>query len=243
MASEPATVLVWGATPSDTSPLFPDRETLNRNPAAARGPEAGAFRISVRDMLRDELATLRPPVSALFSEDWDTFGHMPENPGLYEPLQLEQAAIVVLLLPGPRSLAVNTWELALALENGSDGKPVFLDKLVILLPETVYHYVRAVFRANVADPKDFRMRDVTGTPEPALGAANSFAARWLVLAIRQRYAGSDPWARISAPMPIGYYPDSVSWELRAAGDTNLTPTARETIAKISDLVQSRLPLP
>lgn len=243
MASEAAHVLVWGASPEDSSPLFPGRESLKALPPRPIGPEAGTFRTRVRDDLNNRFSTYGGTVKAVFSEDWETFGHSHKNPGLYEPLQLEKATLVLLLLPGPRSLGVNTWELALALENPTAGQTVHFDKLIILLPETVYHYVRAVLHANVTDPKDFKMQEATGTTEPELGAANSFAARWLVLAMRQHYCGMDPWARISQPMPIAYYPDTVSWDLYISGTTDLSIVATEIIDKLIDLVERRLPVP
>jgi len=234
-------VLIWGADPEDRSPLFPERRTLRAEPTRPRGPAAGAFRRRVLEDLNRRLSTHRPPILATFSEDWETFGHCPDNPGLYEPLQLEAAALVVMLLPGPRSLAVNTWELALALEGTKEGELMHLDKLVLLLPESVYHFLRAVFQCKVSDPKDFRMQELMGKPEPSLGAANSFAARWLVLAMRQRYAGTDPWAPIPEAMPIRCYPDSVSWDLHGRGTRKLTPLAREIIDNLVDLVETRLP--
>jgi len=173
-------------------------------------------------------------VKAVLSEEWELYGHAPENPGLYEPLQLGEAALIIMLLPGPRSLAVNTWELALALESPEKGKPgAHFDKIVLLLPETVYHYICEVLLAGVADPKDFRMLERTGRPEPMLGAANSFAARWLCLAVRQRYGAADAWSKLTRSMSVAFYKDKESWKL---GDRE----CEATLGKVLDLAERRL---
>jgi hypothetical protein len=212
--------------------LFPDKETLAKDPTTPNGPFAGAFRTHVRDQLNSHPTGFA--AKAVFSEEWEIHGHARENPGLYEPLQFEMAALVVMLLPGTRSLAVNTWELALALESSVKGKAVqHLEKLVLLLPETVYRYMREVLMAGAEDPKDFKMYEVTGKPEPALGAANSFAARWLCLAIQQQYGGADAWSKIQHSMAVAFYKDQGSWQI---GDSE----CKATVGKLLSLVEQRL---
>ncbi len=233
MVTNPAYILVWGATPNDDLPLFPVKEALAKDHTVPVGPPAGAFRVQVLRELNSAFRSHPYPVTAIFSEDWEIHGHAPENAGFYEPIQLEEAALVVILLPGPRSLAVNTWEMTLALESAGEGEPVIhLDKLILLLPETVYHYIREVLVAGVTDPKDFKMFERTGKPEPLLGAANSFVARWLCLAIRQRYGMVDPWSKMTSLMGIAFYKDKESWGLGSA-------ECEATLGKLLSLAERR----
>lgn len=224
-------ILVWGAAVDDCAPLFPGREST-KGASVPQGPPSGKFRQCVRDELNNRFGNR--DVQAVFSEGWMMYGHAPENPGFYEPIQLEESMAVVMLLPGPRSLAVNTWELALALESADESQhPFHVDKLIVLLPESVYAYLCDLWSAGIADPKGFDMQAQLGKPEPALGAANSFAARWLCLAIHRRYGGVDVWAKLERALSFAFYKDAESWRI---GDSEYDAT----LAKISQLVERRI---
>jgi hypothetical protein len=221
--AEPGQVLVWGATPVDTKPLF---ET-----GAVSGPQAGAFRIVVRDVLRDMFE--EEGLEVCFSEDGEKHGHHPLNPGLYEPLQLRNSRMVVLLLPGDRAMAVNTWELALACETEPSGNPIHMAKLTFIVPYSLYRYLSAAMKNGVLDPADFHW----GKPddEPILGAQSSFAARWIYRIAPKRFADAKESGEPSDILAITYYDDKSSWVLDSV-------QGKELLRKIKNFAFAHLPV-
>jgi hypothetical protein len=229
-ASEVPLILVWGATPTSEQALFEDLER------AVEGPPAGAFRGLILKALTERFS---PDLArAIFSEDGETFDHHEHNAGFYEPLQLAAAKLVLLLLPGERSLGVNTWEMALALETDNSRQPLHSHKVIFVLPERVYRYLLRAFEAGVSDRKDFKL---PLGEEPSLGPANSFAARWVHLAIWQLAGGSklDPWVAAPSVFPFISYVDSLSWGLEGKPN-ELSHEARELIDRILLQVEAKL---
>ncbi len=199
-------ILVWGAAERDSKPLFPRR--VDADGSIISGPSAGTFRRHVCDFLNQAFAA--DNLSARFSEQWENYGHHPANPGFYEPWQMNNAALVVLIMPAARSVGVNTWEVALACETDDQYRPIHLNRAIFVLPESVWQYLISFFLSHHEDPAKF-----TPANEPELGAANSFFARWIALTwIRElrRLGRSKPK---HPPFPAVVYPDSKSWDMRS----------------------------
>lgn len=215
-------VLVWGATPTDTGPLF--------TALLGSGPKAGEFRVAVREALTQRLVV--EGVGVCFSEDGETYQHHRDNPGLYEPLQLKDAKTVLLLLPSHRAMAVNTWELALACESSPDGESLHMTKLAFVLPKTLYHYLSAAMKEGVEDPAFFVWKDPAS--EPVLGAQNSFAVRWIYRIVPEKFAAAKDSGNPDDVLPITWYDDSEPWELSAA-------KGKELIGKIANFAVAHLP--
>lgn len=219
----PGQVLVWGATPGDSKPLFAT--------TIFSGPGGGEFRFAVRDAIRARLAG--EGLEVCFSEDGDRHGHHAENPGFFEPCQLREARMVLLLLPGNRAMAVNTWELALACETEpSTRAPLHMSKIAFVVPQTLFQYLRTVMKKGVRDPADFRWP--RPEEEPILGAQNSFAARWIYRIAPDRFAGAKDSGNPADVLPITYYDDSTEWAL---GST----AGNELLGKIANFVVAHLP--
>ena len=216
-------VLVWGASPTDANPLFLGTE--------CSGPPAGAFRAAVRDRLR--LRCKEERIEFYFSEDGNRHGHHEQNPGFYEPRQLADSTMVILLLPGNRPMAVNTWELALACETEADGTPRHLNKLVFVVPHTLYHYLSVAMAGGALDPAEFIWPNAT--EEPILGAQNSFAARWIYLIAPKRFAAVKETGNPTHVLPITYYDDSISWDMESE-------QTKKELGKIANFIQSLLPV-
>jgi len=190
MSSE---LLVWGADPSDNTPLFEN------------GPPAGPFRTRLRDSLIALYDSSAEPVRVIFSEDGETFGHNPQNPGLYEPLQAKRAEFILLIFPGNRPMAVNTWELALACEDPASG-----EKLGFVVPASVFQYLQVLFSEAPSDPAGFEWPSHLGD-EPVLGPQNSFAVRWIYLFARDRFATSGQAGDPGTFVRLHHYDDQVDW--------------------------------
>jgi hypothetical protein len=219
----PSQVLVWGATSTDLKPLF---ET-----GTATGPQAGAFRIAVRDVLRERFGA--EGLEVCFSEDDEKHGHHPLNPGFYEPLQLRNSRMVVLLLPGDRAMAVNTWELALACETEPNGDPTHIAKLTFIVPQSLYQYLGTAMINGVHDLADFCWTEPGD--EPILGAQNSFAARWIYRIAPKRFADAKESGNPSDILAITYYDDKSGWILDSV-------QGKELLGKIVNFAVAHLPV-
>ena len=196
---------------------------------ANTGPPAGDFRNAVRRALNQRFGGRS--VRAVFSERARRYGHLPENAGFYEPRQLIDSTLVILLLPGPRSLGVNTWETAIACESDpATHKAKHQAKLIFVVPRSIFDYIYAAFRAHVADPAYFSFPGA----EPLLGPANSFAARWVYLNTLDRHSGTSHAAIPRLHLPLLWYDDAQSWNLQSAH-------ASQVIGKILNEVDVRLP--
>lgn len=197
-------ILVWGATEHDAKPLF-----TSNHPSGIKikGPRSGAFRREVRDFLGQTFT--HDDLIACFSEQADTYGHHRGNPGFYEPWQLNNARLVVLVLPAQRSLGVNTWEIALACETDDLSRPVHLNRAIFVLPESVWQYLVLFFQSRHEDPAKF-----TPLSEPELGPANSFFARWVALTWMREFRRIGQAKPKHPPFPAVVYCDSKPWDLR-----------------------------
>lgn len=200
-------ILVWGPTPADPSPIF---SYLELDGSLLQGPPGGAFRTSLRDYLSSVAS--EESLAAIFSEDWDRYGHRVENPGLYEAFQLADSYAAVLLLPANKSMGVNTWELALACECDEYARSLHLNKLVFVLPRSLALYFDKFFDCAFDDPVKFTFPKED--EEPILGPANSFMARWIALNyIRDRKRLGLPKGK-SPPFRYVVYSDTESWDLK-----------------------------
>lgn len=216
------TVLVWGSNVAD------DR-MMAGTAGAGRGPPAGRFRLAVRAALRRAM----PDCRVDFSETAARFRHRHQNAGFYEPRQLQSAAAVVMLMPGDRAMAVNTWEVALAFESwGSlpaDERHQSARRIVLVVPKTVRVFLGRCFEAGIRDPAH---DGPFGRGQPVLGPQCSFAARWVFLALepllRRRSTGFSPaeWGLVS-------YADDTAYDVDA-------DACRESIHAITRRVQAAL---
>lgn len=198
-------MLVWGADPSDSRPIFVCSDSQRG------GPSSGSFRTLVRDCLANRLAShgLYP----VFSEDWNRYGHVPENPGLYEPLQVKDASAILLLFPGARSLGVNSWELAMLFDHmAEDLNAGSFYKSILVVPARVCRFLAAASLSNVADASELSNHPVS---QIALGAANSFAARWIYMTMKKLYPFCDPYGPAQTLLPWICYDDEQPWEATA----------------------------
>lgn len=195
-------VLIWGAEPGDGQPLF---RGTDKDGVEYKGPEAGPFRKQVRESLQEKIGGV---ASVLFSEDTasEKYGHHEGNAGFFEPKQLEESLATILILPGNRPMAVNTWELALACEEKPDPNKKPPSKVFFIGPNTLSDYLEKLAANNVSDPKDFIC-----DKEPVLGPQNSFAARWIYLSLNEWYGRSGPNALPPHWDNILTYSDTSDW--------------------------------
>jgi hypothetical protein len=215
-------VLVWGATPTDANPLF--------KLAGGAGPKAGEFREAVKQALRIRLGPKK--LQVLFSEEAEKYSHHRDNPGFYESRQLRDSRMVLLLLPGNRAMAVNTWELALACETKpSSHEPSHSALPAFVLPKAVFDYLSAAMKAGVKDPANFVWAG--GASEPVLGAQNSFAARWIYLSAAEKFAAAKESGSPELVLAIIWYPDDQPWDV----DTDL---GKQIVGKIANFADFHL---
>ncbi len=195
------TVLVWGASPQSTSPLY-------RHPERPKG--AGGNAAELRQLIRDHLNKHLADQNcfATYSEDCDTYRHHPSNAGLYEPYHLTAAGAVVLVLPGSTSMGVNTWEVTLICEeNLRTGMPEYLDKAIFVCPKSLWDFLRSFFASGLDDP----MKHV-GSPLTELGPANSFLARWISKAAYRTFVRAARPVPKAPPFRLAVYPDDIAWD-------------------------------
>ena len=214
-------VLVWGAAPSDSRTMF--------SANGCRGPRAGPLRKALLSKLVSDFRRRKVAAEAHFSETWFHGNHRPENAGLYEPEQLELATLVILLFPGNRPLAVNTWETALACEADDLGEPRHRGKPIFVVPASIHGYLRSVFSAGVDDPIRYRPGAVA---EPSLGPQTSFAARWVYLfmmSLLQNVRAYD--VRKFDSFPLVPYDDTCSWTLKSKEFQRLMITVLQRVAQ------------
>ena len=211
-------VLVWGATD--------DRDSSCRVTLFPGGPSAYDIREYICRSMDDAL----DGVTVIFSENGDTFGHHHENAGFYEPLQLAEAKVLILIFPSNRPMAVNTWETALALESAFIEKSSIsvAEKIIFVMPKSAKLHMDEAFRTGISDLKDFHSSREGG--EIVLGPANSFAARWIHMACVQEYdtlieeltTGSAKSHGLSMPSPpIIVYDDENPWGLHDSSASQL----------------------
>lgn len=221
-------VLIWGAAKppgrsgsTSALQLFPN------------GPGAWDFRTYLREQLRTD-EEVRSLVEPLFSECWmeSAWGHRRDNPGLYEPLQLLGASVVVLVLPANVPMAVNTWELTLACEEALSDREGQIKRLnalpVFVIPKTIYTYLHGFFSSAEQDPAHYQPARF-GRAEPKLGTASSFAARWIGRAV------AEPFRRLrSLPDIIIPYEDEAPWSVSRLG-APAEPTTQAALQVYVDL--------
>jgi hypothetical protein len=140
--------------------------------------------------------------------------------------------MVLLLLPGNRAMAVNTWELALACETKPSSHEASHPAIpAFVLPKAVFDYLSAAMKAGVRDLADFIWAD--GSDEPALGAQNSFAARWIYLSAAEKFAAAKESGSPELVLAIVWYPDDQSWDVG-------TDLGKQVVGKIANFADFHL---